>query len=53
MTKEKKIQLYEERATFWLAQANQLAERGETKRAERYYATSEYWLVRANTLRGW
>ncbi len=43
----------EERAGKWLADANEQTEKGNTERAERMYAKSQYWLDRANKDRGW
>jgi hypothetical protein len=43
----------EERGSHWLAEANELAEAGKTAQAEKLYDKSQYWLDRANKLRGW
>lgn len=43
----------EERANKWLADANEAGERGQTAKEERCLAKSQYWLDRANKLRGW
>jgi hypothetical protein len=52
-TLEERIARAEEFAATWLAAGNGFAERGEKENAEQCYAKSEFWLVRANTLRGW
>jgi Tfp pilus assembly protein PilF len=38
------------RGSAWLADANQLAEAGQTEKAERYYKKAQFWLDRANQL---
>lgn len=42
----------EERASRWLADANELAERGQTEKAERLYQKAQFWLDRYNKLAG-
>lgn len=36
----------------WLAKANELAEAGKKKQAERCYEKVQFWLDRSNKLRG-
>lgn len=43
----------EARSGTALADANEAAERGAKATAERLYQRSQYWLDKANTLRGW
>jgi hypothetical protein len=43
----------EELGNRHLADANEAAERGKLVKAERLYQKSQYWLDRANELRGW
>lgn len=40
------------RGSSWLARANQLAEAGKKKQAERCYDKGQFWLDRSNKLRG-
>ena len=55
MTKTKfEINLdYEERAGKWLADGRAAEEAGKTAKAERCYEKSQYWLDKANKVRGW
>lgn len=39
-------------ASRWLADGNEARERGRKEIAERRYAKAQYWLDRANKLRG-
>lgn len=39
-----------ERCNDWLAKANEASERGNTDKAEKLYAKSQFWLDRANNL---
>jgi hypothetical protein len=48
-----KAQLYEERASRWLADANEQAEKGNKDKAEKLYDKAQYWLDKANVERGW
>lgn len=43
----------EERGSHWLAEGNEAEEKGNKKKAERCFEKSQYWLDRANKLRGW
>lgn len=47
-----KIAEADERGGKLLADANELAERGKHKEAERLYERCQYWLDRSNKLRG-
>ncbi|ARL04214.1 hypothetical protein [Burkholderia pseudomallei] len=40
------------RASSWLADGNEAAERGDTARAEECWAKSQFWLDRYNLLAG-
>ena len=40
------------RGSAWLAKANELAEAGKKKQAERCYEKGQFWLDRSNKLRG-
>ena len=51
MTKLKAIEA-EERASKWLADGNEAAERGNHAKAERCYEKGQYWLDRLNRLEG-
>lgn len=42
----------QENCNRWLADANEAAERGNTVKAERFYAKSQFWLDRLNKLEG-
>ena len=42
----------EVRSSQWLADGNEANEAGQHEKAERCYAKSQYWLDRANHLRG-
>lgn len=42
----------DDKGSRWLADANELAERGQTAKAEEYYEKAQYWLDRSNKLRG-
>ncbi len=42
----------EQRGSTWLADGNELAERGEHDKAERCYEKSQFWLDRYNKLKG-
>ena len=42
----------EERAGKWLADANEMAERGQHEKAERLYEKAQFWLDRYNKLAG-
>lgn len=48
-----KIIRAEELGSRHLADANEAAERGNRQKAEKLYEKSQYWLDRANKLRGW
>jgi hypothetical protein len=48
-----KIIKAEEFGSRYLADANEAAERGNHTKAEKLYEKSQYWLDRANNLRGW
>lgn len=43
----------EERGNRYLADANEAAERGKNAKAEKLYEKCQFWLDRANKLRGW
>ncbi|TIU88843.1 MAG: hypothetical protein E5W06_00310 [Mesorhizobium sp.] len=43
----------EERGSRHLADANEAAEKGHKDKAEKLYDKGQYWLDRANKLRGW
>lgn len=49
---EKAVQ-YEANASKWLANANQASEAGNKIEAERLYDKAQYWLDKANIVRGW
>lgn len=42
----------EQRASAYLADANEASERGQATKAERLYAKSQFWLDRMNLLCG-
>jgi hypothetical protein len=42
----------EVRCNKWLADANELAERGQKEKAQRYYDKAQFWLDRYNKLKG-
>ena len=42
----------EQRASKWLADGNEAAERGNDAKAERCYEKAQYWLDRFNKLSG-
>ena len=44
---------YEHKASRWLADANEQAEKGNKAKAEKLYAKAQYWLDKANVARGW
>lgn len=48
-----KAQQYEEKASKWLADANEQAEAGNKGRAEKMYDKAQYWLDKANAARNW
>lgn len=48
-----KIIRAEELGNRHLGNANEAAERGNRAKAEKLYEKSQYWLDRANELRGW
>lgn len=48
-----KAREYEARASKWLADANEQAERGNKDKAEKLYEKAQRWLDRANEARGW
>jgi len=50
---EERIIDAEERGNRYLADANEAAELGKTNKAEKLYEKGQYWLDRANRLRGW
>lgn len=52
-TAHDKIIEAEARCGKWLADGNEYEERGEREKAEKCYAKSQFWLDRANKLRGW
>lgn len=43
----------EERASHWLAEANEARERGNKAKEEKCLAKGQFWLDRANKRRGW
>ncbi len=47
------IVVAEDRASKWLGDANEAGERGQKAKEERCLAKAQYWLDRANKLRGW
>lgn len=49
---EERILDAEVRGSRWLADANELAEKGDREKAEEYYAKAQYWLDRYNLLCG-
>lgn len=51
-TTAEKIIDADEHGGRWLAKANDLADRGETEKAERCYEKAQYWLDRSNKLLG-
>lgn len=53
MTQNEKIVEAEARCARYLGDANEAAEQGKKAKAERLYEKSQYWLDRANKLRGW
>lgn len=40
------------RGSAWLARANELAEAGKKKQAEKCYDKGQFWMDRSNKLRG-
>jgi len=52
-TQQDKIADAEANGSRWLADANEASEAGKKDKAEKLYAKSQYWLDRANKLRGW
>jgi hypothetical protein len=54
-TKEYEAKLIdaEQKSGAWLAKGNEYAEKGQKARAEKCYAKSAFWLMRANKMRGW
>lgn len=50
--RQRRIAEYEAKAAQWLGNANEQAEQGNKMRAQRMYDRSEYWLSKANVLRG-
>jgi hypothetical protein len=52
-TIEEKITDAETLGNRWLADANEAAERGYKAKAEKCFAKGQFWLDRANKLRGW
>lgn len=53
MTQSEKIADAEMRGSHWLAEGNAASERGNKAKAEKCYSKSQFWLDRANKLRGW
>lgn len=56
MTKAKRkltIADVEERGSHWLAEGNEAEEKGDKKKAEHCFEKSQFWLDRANKMRGW
>lgn len=49
---QEKIVEAEQRASKWLADANEQSERGNKSKAEELYAKAQFWLDRMNKLRG-
>ena len=43
----------EERSSHWLAEGNEAEARGNKAKAEKCFSKSQFWLDRANKLRGW
>ena len=52
-TLQEKIADAEDRGNRYLADANEAAEAGKKDEAEKFYAKGQFWLDRANKLRGW
>lgn len=48
-----KIVEAEDRANKWLGNANEAQERGDKAKEEKYLKKCQYWLDRANKLKGW
>lgn len=48
-----KIVRAEDFGSRYLADANEAAEQGKQAKAEKLYEKGQYWLDRANKLRGW
>jgi len=44
---------YEERANYWRAEGEAADEKGNQAKAERCFAKCQYWLDKANKVRGW
>lgn len=53
MTQHEKIVEAEARCARYLGDANEAAEGGNATKAEKLYDKAQYWLDRANKLRGW
>ncbi len=51
-TLAERTQVAEERASRYLADANEAAEAGKSAKAERLYAKSQFWLDQYNKLAG-
>ncbi len=52
-TQQEKIIEAEDRGSRYLADANEASEAGKKNEAEKLYDKGQYWLDRANKLRGW
>lgn len=52
-TLSQKIDDAEERGNRYLADANEAAEKGNQAKADKLYEKGQFWLDRANKLRGW
>ena len=48
-----KAQDYENKASKWLADANEASERGDKAKAEMLYEKAQHWLDKANRARNW
>ncbi len=53
MTLNEKINDAEDPGSRYLADANEAAEQGNQAKADKLYEKGQYWLDRANRLRGW
>ncbi|MER9524038.1 hypothetical protein NKI96_10680 [Mesorhizobium sp. M0292] len=50
---QERINDAEDRGSRHLADANEAAEKGQKEKAEKLYDKGQFWLDRANKLRGW
>jgi len=53
MADHEKIVDAEDKANKWLGNANEAGERGDRAKEEKCLSKCQYWLDRANKLRGW